>query len=95
MSDFITLVQGNGVLGLIVGFIVLVSVYALDYGGVVVTKGQKQLSNVVLSILLAGINLSNPQNADVIVATIASFGSALAHEFIGWLGVQAKLKASK
>lgn len=90
MSDFLSLVQTNGVLGLVIGLVVLMTVYALSYGGVVVTKGQKQSANVTLSILLAGVSLFNPENADVIVASIASIGSALAYEFIKFLGSKAE-----
>lgn len=93
MSDFIQLVQANGVLGLIVGLFVLVIVYGLSKGGVVVTGGQKQAANVVLSILLAGLSLLNPEGADVIVAAIASIGSALVYEFIKYLGKQAEAKS--
>lgn len=86
MTDFIQLVQANGVLGLIMGLIVLLTVFGLSKGGVVVTKGQKQSANIVLSILLAGVSLLNPEQGDVIVATIASIGSALVYEGIKYLG---------
>ena len=89
MSEFTTLVQANGVLGLVVGLIVLVIVYGMSKGGVIVTGKQKQAANVVLSLLLAGVSLVNPQSADVIVAAIASIGSALVYELIKYLGAQA------
>lgn len=92
MSDFIQLVQANGVLGLIMGLIVLLTVFGLSKGGVVVTKGQKQSANVVLSILLAGLSLPNPEQSDVIVAAIASIGSALVYEGIKYLGKKAEAK---
>jgi hypothetical protein len=96
MSDFLSLVQNNGVLGLVVGFIVLIVVYLLSIGGVVATKGQKQAANAVLSIMLAGVSLLNPDSSDVIVASIASIFSALAYEFIRFLGAaQAKAKQAK
>jgi len=93
MPDFIQLVQANGVLGLIVGLIVLLIVFGLTKGGVVVTKGQKQTANVILSILLAGLSLLNPEQSDVIVAAIASIGSALVYDGIKYLGKQAEAKA--
>lgn len=86
MSDFVQLVQANGPLGLLVGLLVLVAVFLLAQGGVVVTKTQKQSANVILSILLAGLQLLNPQSQDVIVALIASVGSALVYEFLRWAG---------
>lgn len=89
MSEFITLVQANGVLGLLVGLFVLVLVFGLSKGGVIVTGKQKQAANVVLSLLLAGVSLVNPQNADVIVAAIASIASALVYELIKYLGAKA------
>jgi hypothetical protein len=88
MSELLSLVQENGVLGLVCGLFVLLTVYGLNYFGVVVTKGQKQSANVVLSILIAGLSLLNPENAEVIVAAIASVGSALMYEFIRFVGKQ-------
>lgn len=84
MSDFISLVQANGVIGLVVGLVVLASVFGLSKGGVVVTGPQKQSANVILSILLAGVSLVNPESSDVVVAAIASIGSALVYELIKW-----------
>lgn len=95
MSEFLSLVQDNGVLGLVLGLVVLILVYGLSYGDVVVTKGQKQSANVILSILLAGVSLLNPENKDVIVASIASIFSALAYEFIRMLGAKQKQAAEK
>ena len=89
MSDFIELVQANGVLGLTVGLIVLLTVFGLSKGGVVVGGSQKQAANVILSILLAGLSLLNPESADAVVAAIASIGSALMYELIKWLGNKA------
>lgn len=89
MSEFLTLVQANGVLGLIVGLAVLVIVFGLSKGGVVVSGAQKQSANVILSLLLAGVSLLNPESADVIVASIASIGSALVYELIKYLGSKA------
>ena len=89
MSEFLSLVQANGVLGLLMGLVVLIVVYALSAGGVVVTSGQKQSANVVLSLLLAGVSLLNPQTPDVIVASIASVGSALVYELIKYFGRKA------
>lgn len=86
MSDFISLVQANGVIGLVVGLVVLLSVFGLSKGGVVVTGSQKQAANVILSILLAGVSLVNPESSDVVVAAIASIGSALVYELIKWAG---------
>ncbi len=86
MEKFIELVQVNGVLGLIVGLIVLVTVFLLSRGGVIVTQGQKQSANVVMSILLAGLSLVNPESSDVVVAAIASIGSALVYEGIRYIG---------
>ena len=85
MDAFLSIVQGSGIHGLIIGFLVLVSVFALNKSGVVFTGGQKQLANVVLSLLLSGVNLLDPSFNSVIVATIASLGSALAYEGIRWL----------
>ena len=92
MENFIQLVQANGVLGLIVGLIVLVSVFLLSRGGVVVTQGQKQSANVAMSILLAGLSLVNPEGSDVVVAAIASIGSALVYELIRYIGTKTKAK---
>lgn len=89
MDQFVSLVQANGVLGLITGLIVLVTVFGLSQGGVTVTQGQKQSANVVLSILLSGVSLFNPGQNDTVVAAIASISSALAYEFIRYLGAQA------
>jgi hypothetical protein len=89
MSEFITLVQANGILGLLVGLFVLVLVFGLSKGGVIVTGKQKQTANVVLSLLLAGVSLVNPQSSDVIVASIASIASALVYELIKYLGAKA------
>ena len=82
MNEFIELVKAAGLPGLIVGLFVLLSVFGLTKGGVTVTSGQKQLANVVLSILLAGVNLLNAQTVDVLVASIASIASALLYELI-------------
>jgi hypothetical protein len=86
MENFIQLVQANGSLGLFIGMIVLVIVFLMSKGGVVVTQGQKQSANVVMSILLAGLSLVNPESSDVVVAAIASIGSALVYELIRYIG---------
>jgi len=94
MQEFLSLVQANGVLGLGVGLAVLLLVYGLSTGGVVATKGQKQSANAILSILLAGVSLLNPDSKDVVVAAIASLSSALTYEFIRFIAAkQAALKA--
>lgn len=82
MEVFLELVKSNGVQGLFVGFAVLVLVFGLNKSGVVITQGQKQSANVVLSLLLAGVSLLDPSQADVVTATIASLGSAVAYELI-------------
>ena len=92
MSEFLSLVQANGVLGLGVGLGVLLIVFGLSSGGVVATKGQKQAANAVLSIALAGVSLLDPQPAAVTQAAIASIGSALAYEFIRFLASKAPKK---
>lgn len=94
MSDFIQLVQANGLTGLFVGFLVLITVYAMSKYGVVVTKGQKQVANIIISILGAGLSLLNPESADVLVAGIASIASALVYELIHNYS-KAKAKSSK
>lgn len=93
MSEFLTLVQSNGITGLFVGLLVLLTVYALNAGNVIVTGGQKRSANVILSILLAGVSLLNPESADVVVASIASISSALIYEFVNYL--LAKRQAQK
>ena len=84
MDASLELVKANGVQGFFIGFGVLLFVFCLNKSGVVVTKGQKQLANVVLSILLAGVSLTDPSQADAVVATVASLGSAVAYELIRW-----------
>lgn len=85
MEMFLELVKANGLQGLFVGFAVLLIVFGLNKSGVVVTKGQKQFANVALSILLAGVSLLDPSQADVVTAAVASLGSAVAYELIRWL----------
>lgn len=85
MDAFIEIVKAGGNEGLIVGVAVLVLVFGLNKSGVVVSKGQKQTANIVLSILLAGVGLLDPSLQDVIAASLASLGSALAYEGIRWL----------
>lgn len=82
MSEFLTLVTSNGVEGLVVGLLVLVFVFGLSWTDVTVTGNQKRFANVVLSILLAGVSLVNPESQDAIVAAIASVASALTYELI-------------
>lgn len=82
MEVFLELVKANGSQGLFVGFAVLVLVFGLNKSGVVVTKGQKQTANIVLSLLLAGVSLVDPAQGDVVAASIASLGSAVAYELI-------------
>lgn len=82
MEVFLELVKSNGIQGLFVGFAVLLIVFGLNKSGVVVTKGQKQSANIVLSLLLAGVSLLDPSQADVVTATIASLGSAVAYELL-------------
>ena len=85
MDAFLEIVNAGGKEGLLVGVAVLVLVFGLNKTGVVFTKGQKQTANVVLSILLAGVSLLDPAFQDVIAASLASLGSALAYEGIRWL----------
>lgn len=85
MEVFLELVKANGSQGLFVGFAVLVLVFGLNKSGVVVTKGQKQSANIVLSLLLAGVSLIDPSQGDVVTAAIASLGSAVAYELIRWV----------
>ena len=80
MEIFLELVKANGVQGLYIGFGVLLVVFGLNKSGVVVTKGQKQLANVALSLLLAGVSLTHPSQADAVVAAVASVGSSVAYE---------------
>lgn len=95
MSDFLTLVQQNGVIGLVTGLIVLVAVYALSYGQLTVTGNQKRMANVVLSILLSGVSMLNPDEPNVVVAAIASLASALAYQFFEFLGKEAEKRKKK
>lgn len=88
MSEFLELLKVSGPLGAVIGLFVLVLVFFLSRTGVVVTKEQKQYANIVLSVLLAGVNLLNAQTNDVLVAAIASVGSALLYELIRWAGRQ-------
>jgi hypothetical protein len=85
MSDFLSLVGSSGLHGLIVGVGVLVTVLLLNKSEVIVTKGQKQFANITLSILLAGVQLLDPALNDVVAASVASLGSALAYEGLRWL----------
>lgn len=64
---------------------VLLVVFGLNKSGLVITGDHKRLANVVLSILLAGVSLLDPAANDVIVAAIASLGSAVAYELIKWV----------
>lgn len=82
MNEFVNLVLSNGVEGLVAGLVVLLAVYSLSFSGVVVTGDQKRVANVVLSILLAGVSIVNPESQDVIVTAIASISSALLYEII-------------
>lgn len=82
METFLELVSNNGLQGLFIGFAVLLLVFGLNKSGVVVSKGQKQSANVVLSLLLAGVSLLDPSQGDVVTATIASLGSSVAYEII-------------
>lgn len=90
MSDFLTVVQGAGVPGLITGLVVLLAVFGLSYGGVVVTGDQKRVANIVLSILLSGVSLLNPSSTEVVTAGIASLASALVYEFVRFLASKQK-----
>lgn len=85
MDAFLEIVNAGGKEGLLVGVAVLVIVFGLNKSGVIVTKGQKQTANVVLSVLFAGVGLLDPAFQDVIAASLASLGSALAYEGIRWL----------
>lgn len=82
MQDFLSTVQQAGLPGLWTGIVVLVIVFALSYLGVIVTGDQKRTANVIASILLAGVNLLNPQDISVITAAIASILSALIYELV-------------
>jgi len=84
MEQFLAIVSANGKEGLVLGVAVLVLVFGLNRSGVAVTKEQKQAANVVLSLLLSGVQLLDPSSQSVVVATIASLGSALAYEAIRW-----------
>lgn len=85
MDVFLELVKANGVEGLFIGFAVLLLVFGLNKSGVAVSGEQKRLANVVLSILLAGVSLLDPSQGEVVVAAIASLGSAVAYELIRWV----------
>jgi len=93
MENFLQLIQANGVAGLITGVVVLVIVYALSAGNVAVSGNAKRLANVVLSILLSGVSLLDPQQGEVVEAALASVLSALAYEFIQFLMKQRAQKA--
>ena len=93
MSDFITLVTSNGLTGLIVGLAVLVAVYGMSAANITVTGNQTRIANVVLSILISGVSLVNPESADVVVGAIATVSSALVYEFIQYLLAKKNAKA--
>ena len=90
MAEFIALVQTNGVEGLVVGLAVLITVFALSKSGVVVTGDNKRRANMVLSILLSGVSILNPEAGEVVVGAIASVASALVYELIRYLNTKAK-----
>lgn len=85
LDQFVQLIQNSGPLGLAVGAIVLVAVYALTASKVVVTTEQKQAANVVLSLLLAGISLYGENSEAALAAVIASVASSLVHLGLKWL----------
>lgn len=95
MTEFLTLVTQNGAIGLVTGLIVLGVVFGLSYGQVTVTGNQKRAANVVLSVLLSGVSLVNPENPEVVTAAIASLSSALLYEFILFLGKKAEDRKKK
>lgn len=92
MENFLQLVSQNGVEGLITGAVVLALVYALSAGNIAVSGNVKRGANVVLSILLSGVSLLDPQEGEVVEAALASVLSALAYEFIQFLMKQRAAK---
>ena len=82
MEAFLELVKANGVEGLYIGFAVLVLVFGLSKSGVAVSGGQKRIANVVLSLLLAGVSLTDASQGPAVAAAVASLGSAVAYELI-------------
>ena len=82
MEQFLEIVKANGQNGLIVGFFVLLLVFGYNRVGLVATKGQKQAANLVFSLLLSSLPLLEPSSNELVVATLASLGSALAYELI-------------
>lgn len=92
MENFLQLILSNGVEGLLTGGAVLLLVYLLTKGFVTVNGNHKRVANVVLSILLAGVNILEPQTDEVVVAALASVASALAYEFIRFLGTKKEAK---
>lgn len=85
MEIFLELVKANGVEGLFIGFIVLLAVFGLNKSGVIVSGNQKRIANVILSLLLAGVSLTDPSQASAVIAALASLGSAVAYELLRYV----------
>lgn len=92
MEAFLELVKNNGIEGLVVGLFVLGALYVASKSGLAVTHKDKVLGNLILAALGSGLSLQGNTSDEVLVAAIASLGSALAYEGIRYLG---KLNAPK
>lgn len=77
MEKILSIISSNGIEAIIAALFVLLAVYAFNRVGVIVSGEQKRLANVILSILIVGVDLLNAPIDDVFVAAFASIVSAL------------------
>lgn len=71
-----------GIPGIVLALVVLVAVFLLKRGGVVVTSNMARLANVILAVILSGLDPAHPETGQALIAAIASIVSALIYELL-------------
>ena len=78
----VSIAQQYGAFGLGAGLLVLIGVFVAKRSGLVVNGDQARIANVLLAVILAGLDPSNADSLNLITAAIASLASALAFELL-------------
>ena len=94
-DQFVSLASQYGWQGLAAALGVLVLVYLCRINGLVISGANARIANIVLSAIISGLNPLDPEASHVLVAVIASLGSALLYEFIRFAQKKLEEQAGK
>ena len=91
LQDMLDALLAAGLPGIVLALVILVAVFLLKRGGVVVNGNMARLANVVLAVILSGLDPTNPNMETSFIAAIGTVVSALLFELVKFIGVKSNL----